>query len=290
MTPHAPRHWQLRHVAALVIGNAALALGPWWVRLADSGPVSAGFWRLALALPVLVVLAARDSAGHAELGRRQLWLMLGAGAFFAFDLASWHLGIVRTRLGNSTLFGNSGSVIVMAWGLIAARRWPRIAEWAALAASLTGAAILFGRSLEISHTSFIGDMLCLLAGFFYAFYILLLRSGRNAMGNWALLVGATLAGAPILLAIALLQGEPVWPHHWGPLVTLALSSQVLGQGLIVYSLRHFSPLMIGLGLLTQPVVGVIVGALAFGETLGAMDMVGMLLVASALVLARAGER
>ena len=42
---------RLAPLAALVVGNVALALGPWFVRLADSGPVSAGFWRVALALP-----------------------------------------------------------------------------------------------------------------------------------------------------------------------------------------------------------------------------------------------
>jgi hypothetical protein len=49
--------WQWRHLLALVGGNLILALGPWSVRLADTGPVSAGFWRLALAVPVLAILA-----------------------------------------------------------------------------------------------------------------------------------------------------------------------------------------------------------------------------------------
>ena len=47
------------HFAALVAGNIALALGPWLVRLSDTGPVSAGFWRLLLPLPVLALLAWR---------------------------------------------------------------------------------------------------------------------------------------------------------------------------------------------------------------------------------------
>ena len=282
----APR-W--RHFTALVLGNVALALGPWWVRLADCGPVATGFWRLALALPVLALLAWRDRAPAAGLTSRQGAAMAAAGAFFALDLASWHLGIVQTRLGNATLFGNSGSLIIMAWGLMAARRWPRLIECAALVAALTGAAILFGRSLQISPASLAGDLLCLLAGFFYAFYILLLRHARAALGNWALLVGASLAGAPVLLAVTLLLGEPLWPHHWTPLVVLALSSQVLGQGLVVYALRHFSALVIGLALLCQPVIGVTVGALAFGEGLGPWDLLGMALVAGALVMVRAGE-
>ena len=37
--------------------NVALAFGPWFVRLADVGPVAAGFWRIALAAPLLFALA-----------------------------------------------------------------------------------------------------------------------------------------------------------------------------------------------------------------------------------------
>ena len=48
---------RLLPLAALLAGNVALAMGPWFVRLADTGPVSAGFWRVALALPFLALLA-----------------------------------------------------------------------------------------------------------------------------------------------------------------------------------------------------------------------------------------
>lgn len=274
---------------ALLAGNVALALGPWSVRLADSGPVAAGFWRLALAIPVLAVLARANGQPVAGLSRATMAAVIGAGLFFAFDIASWHIGIERTRLGNATVFGNSGSLIIMAWGLIALRRAPRLREWLALGAAIAGSAILLGRSLEIDARSLTGDLFCLLAGFFYAFYILLLQRARAAIGNWTLLTWSSLAGAPVLLAIAVLLGEPVWPGNWGPVVALALGSQVIGQGLLVYALRHFSPLVIGLALLTQPAIAVLAGWFAFGETLGWADAGGMALVALALVLAK-GDR
>lgn len=282
--------WSARHVAALLLGNAALALGAWSVRLADSGPVSAGFWRLALALPFLVLLARMRGEAMTGLPRRTLLVLGIAGLLFAFDLASWHLGIGHTRLGNATLFGNAGSIVLMAWGLIALRRAPRIAEWSAFAAALAGTAILMGRSLEIGTDTLIGDALCLLAGLFYAGYILILQDARGRLGGWSLLALTSAASALPVLAIALALGEPVWPHDWRPLLALAFGSQLLGQGLLVYSLRHFRPLVIGLALLTQPAIAALAGWLSFGETLGAMDLAGMALIAAALVLARAGEK
>ena len=278
------------HFAALLAGNVALALGPWSVRLADSGPISAGFWRLALAIPLLALLAHRNGQALSGFGRATWLAIVAAGVLFALDLASWHVGIGQTRLGNATLFGNSGSVILMGWGIVAMRRLPRRFEALGILAALAGAAILMGRSLDIDPLSLVGDLLCILAGFFYAFYILLLQGARARLGNWSLLTWSSIAGAPVLLALALWQGEPVWPTSWWPLIALALLSQVIGQGLLVFSLKHFSPLVVGLALLTQPAVSVVVGWFVFGEALGVADVIGMTLVGAALVIARIGEQ
>ena len=79
----------------------------------------------------------------------------------------------------------------------------------------------------------------------------------------------------------------MWPTDWGPVVGLFILSQLVGQGLMVYSLAHFPPLIIGLALLTQPAVAALYGWLAFGEVLSALDIAGMVLVGAALAVARA---
>lgn len=290
--PVAEKNYQASawHFAALIGGNVALAFGPWFVRMADTGPVAAGFWRMVLALPIIALLAWR-ARSPGPIDRRLALLVAAAGLFFAFDLASWHVGIERTRLGNATLFGNAGSVILMIWGLFALRRLPGRREWLALAAALGGAAILMGRSLEISPVTLVGDLFCLLAGIFYAFYLIPAQRARSSLGQWTVLLLIGLAAAPVLLAIALAIGEPVWPGAagWAPIVGLAISSQVVGQGLLVFSLKHFPPLVIGVALLTQPAIAAAVGWLAFGEVLGLLDMAGMALVACALLLAKLAE-
>jgi drug/metabolite transporter (DMT)-like permease len=282
--------WTARHLAALLVANASLALGPFLVRLADTGPVAAGFWRLTIAMPFLFLLSLGEPAQQRRVGGIALVAVLGAGIAFALDLATWHVGIEKTKLGNASLFGNGGSVILMAWGLIAARRRPRVLELAAIAAALSGAAMLMGGSLEISHANLVGDLFCLLAGFFYAIYILLIGSVRGRLGQYALLFNSLYAGVPLMLLIAWLRGEAIMPGDWTPLITLAFTSQLIGQGFLVYSLRHFPPLIIGLALLTQPAISATIGWLAFGELLTPGDVTGMILLAGALAMAKAGDR
>lgn len=288
----AAHHWpQWLLFVALLAGNIALALGPWAVRLADTGPVSAAFWRLALALPFLVLLARATGQRLGGIPAKTLALVALGSSAFALDLAAWHYGIGLTRLGNATLFGNAGSIVLLFWGFLVSRTLPKGMEWLAIVFALGGSAILLGESLEISTATLIGDLFCLAAGLSYAVYLLTLQDARKAIGAWSLLVWVSLFGCPVLLAMALLLGEPVLPGAagWGPLVALAALSQLVGQGLLVFALRHFSPLVIGLALLTQPAVAALYGYGVFGEVLGLWDVIGMLLLGSALVVAR-GER
>eukprot|EP01035_Chromulina_nebulosa_P043258 gene43258-58597_t len=80
------------------------------------------------------------------------------------------------------------------------------------------------------------------------------------------------------------------PHDWTPLLGLALVSQLIGQGLMIYALGRFSPLVVGIALLIQPVVAAAIGLLVYGERLGLPDLIGAVLVAVALVLVRDGPK
>ena len=275
---------------ALLLGNAVLAFGPWLVRLSDVGPVAVGFWRLLIALPFLW-LVARGIGQPAHLPRRALVLIIAVAAvFYALDLAAWNAGIRLTKLGNATLFGNTGSFVFAAYGLWLVHQRPSARQSMAMALAVAGAALLMGGSYELSPKNLTGDLLTLLGGLFYGGYLIFVERARSRLQPLPLLFLCTLFAAPLLLVISLGFGERVWPHDWTPLVIFALSSQVLGQGLLVYSIGTLPPLVVGLGLLTQPVVSASVGWFVYGETLSATDIVGALAIAAALVLVRLPDR
>ncbi len=271
---------------ALLIANVALAFGPWFVRATEVGPVAAGFWRLTLAVPFLVLLAAQQGARPTRLGRG-VWIgLIAGGVCFAADLGSWHLGILRTTLANATLFGNAATLMFPIYGFLVARTWPTRTQGWALMLAAAGAALLLGRSYQLDAQNLAGDLLCILAGLLYTVYFILMARARTTLAPLSALVLSTLAGIVPLLVFALAMGERIMPVHWGPLIGLALCSQVLGQGLMIYALGRFSPLVIGIALLIQPVVAGTVGWIVYGERLGLPDLVGVVMVAIALVLVR----
>lgn len=284
----ATRSHAVTAVVAVVIANVALAFGPLFVRLSDVGPVASGFWRLALATPVL--LAAAVMMGQRPVSSaRGLWGVLAiAGVAFAADLASWHIGIMRTTLANSTLFGNSATLIFPIYGFIVARMWPNRSQGAALALAAVGGALLLGRSAELSSRNLAGDLFCLLAGVLYTVYFIFMARARERMAPVPALALSSLATVPPLLILALALGEQILPGNWWPLVALAVVSQLIGQGCMIYALGHLSPLVVGIALLIQPAVGAALGWIFFGEQLAMADLLGAALVAVALVLVRRG--
>jgi len=267
-----------------------LAFGPWLVRLSGVGPVSAGFWRLGLALPFLFVIAALARQPVHWPGRRLGMIIALAAFFFATDLAAWHAGIHLTKLGNATLFGNMGSFAFAIWGLWLVRRWPSALQAGALILAAVGSALLLGSSAELSVRNFRGDLLALTAGLLYAGYLIAVQHIRGELQPLPLLFLASAFGAAVLLPVALALGEQFIPADWTFVLLLALSSQVVGQGLLVYAIGKFSPLVVGLVLLTQPAISALAGWLAYGEAFTLLDLVGALAIAVALVLVRLPDK
>ena len=274
---------------ALLFGNLALAFGPWMVRSADVGPSASAFWRMALAVPFLFLIA-RGTRQQLILPRKALyWTMALSGAFFALDLAAWHIGLLQTKLANATLFANAASLLFPVWGFIIARALPSRLEGLAFALAVAGTALLLGRSAELSSQTLIGDLLCLAAGIFYTAYLIAIMQAREELDNWVLLAWSTLATAPPLLLIALGLNEQIIPQNWTPVILLAIISQLIGQGLMVYVLGKVSPLLFGLALLTQPIVSALIGWLEYDEVLTPIDWIGAALIAGALIMVRLAE-
>ena len=122
-------------------------------------------------------------------------------------------------------------------------------------------------SAELSAANLRGDLLAMLAGLLYTFYLILVERTRGELQPLPLLFLASAIGAAMLLPAALAAGEQIIPADWTGLFALALCSQVIGQGLLVYALGHVPPLVVGIAMLTQPALSALLGWIYYDEGL-----------------------
>jgi drug/metabolite transporter (DMT)-like permease len=280
-------------LAALLLGAACIALSPIFVRLSEAGPVATAFWRVALAVPVLLTIwfVARRRSTAPYAGR---WpLLLAAGLAFAGDLAFWHFSIGYTSVANSTLLANLASLFVTlgAWLMFGQR--PTKLFVAGLACALAGVLLLVSSSLAFSSTALLGDALGVLTAMFYAAYIFAVKGLRDrGEATLDLMVITSMITAAILLPVSLASNEPIIPetaYGWAVLLGLALISHAAGQGLIAYALAHLPAAFSSVTLLLQPVLAAAFGWMVLSETITMWQSLGALVVLLGIYLARKGS-
>jgi len=284
-------------VAALVLGAAATALNPVFVRLSDLEPAGSAFHRMFWALPLMGLWLFQETrvAGpvstQVSIVPRRLhdrWLLILCGLFFAADLTALHWSIQLTSAANAILFLNAQPVYVVfgAWLLFGEKVSARFLVGAATA--MAGAALMLGESAQFGADRLLGDGLGIAAGICYAGYILTAsrlraRTSSAAINTWT----CAIACLP-LLAVALITGQGLIPgslEGWLLMIGLGVISQACGQGFIVWGMAHLSAGYSAVVLLMAPVASAIFAWALLSESLSGLQVGGIGVVLGGVYLA-----
>jgi drug/metabolite transporter (DMT)-like permease len=123
---------------------------------------------------------------------------------------------------------------------------------------------------------------------YVGFLLLLRRAGADLRRPAGPLFAATAVALPLCVIAGVVIGDarlvPSWPSA-GWLITLAITSQVLGWLLITTSLPRLPAAMTSVLLTVQPVGSVALGALILGESPSPLQLVGVALIVTALLTA-----
>ncbi|WP_309627991.1 DMT family transporter [Brevundimonas sp.] len=275
----------------VVLASASiLGLAPILVRLTETGPAAAGFWRLLFAMPLLLILVGRP--GGEGFGRPSKWMLL-AGLFFAFDLSFWHYGIVMTSVANATVLCNLTPVVVTLVGWFFFKERPARLFILALALAMGGAfAMAAGAAPGQGTNPILGDIFSLSVALWYSGYFLTVKQARTTAGALRITFWATAAGIPIMAAAALLLGEDMIPATaagWAACIGMGVM-HVAGQGGVAWALGKLPASITAVTILIQPIVAAALGWVIFGETLSPVQALGGALVLAAIVLAQWSTR
>jgi len=270
---------------ALILGACAIGFVPNLVRLADTGPAAAGFWRMALSLPILLPMMLRDGRG---LALRPSNASLLAGLFFAGDLAFWHYGIRYTSVANATVLANLSPVVVTAVAWFAFKERPGRVFLTGLVLALSGAWTMAAAAQGGRPGALLGDLLSVTTALWYGLYFIAMRQARQGEGAGRAMFWSTAGAVPILLVVAIALGEPLAPASMGGwLACLGLAvAHVTGQGAIAWALGRLPTATASVVVLAQPVVAAIVAFFLFREILTPLQMAGGVLTLIGVVIAQ----
>ncbi len=279
------------------LGAATISTSPIFVVLSGASAVSTAFYRSAIAVPVLVVLAILEQRKY---GRRpmadRLRAML-AGVFLSVDLILWTHAIADVGAGVATVLGNLQVLVVVGLSWLIWRERPGRAVALALPVVITGVVLvsgLLGKHAAVDHPlAGIGYGVGMSVA--YAAYLMILRRASSQSPHVAGPVADASAGTAFTsLIIGLFLGglglHPLWPSL-GWLIGLALISQVAGWLLITSSLPKLPSAVGSLMLLLQPAASLALAALIIDERPTLLQIVGATLTcAGALAASLASTR
>lgn len=279
-----------RALAAMVAGAAFLSTSAPWVRLADVGPSTAGFYRMLVGSTALY--------GICRATGREIWRdghyalrFLPVAAFFAADLFLWHRCIPIVGPGLATILANLQVFVMAAAGTWLYGERPGWKFATGLTLALPGLVVLVGVDMGAFESGYlIGVALGVGAAVAYSGFLIGLRAAqgeRETLSPAANLMYATAWCGAILAVLVAVEGSSFAipdASTGGALLAYGLFCQVGGWILITGAMPNLPASLVGLLLLLQPALAMVWDVLFFARPARWADLGGAALVLAGLYL------
>lgn len=275
--------------ATALVGAVIISFSAILYRLSEADAVTGGFFRMVYALPVLLVVRwTRRTLDHRS--RQERLLAMAAGVLLGLDVIAWQLAIDQIGAGLATLVANSQVVIVpiVTWLLFGERPGNRV--FVAMPIVVAGLAMVTGLGGEqtFGDRPVLGVVLGVVAASLYSgFLIGFRRSSKRLAPAAAPLLDATVGAAVAVGLVGLILGTLTVPdslatHGW--LLLLGVGPQAAGWLAIGFALPRLPAAITSFAILLQPTLTLLWGYLVFDETPSIVQLTGVVLVVSGVVM------
>jgi len=299
MTAPRPARWLsvLVLAGAVFVSSTAAIL----IRIAQSHQVPSltiAAWRLTIAAILLTPLVLANAPVRAELrllDRRRFFLAMLSGIFLAAHFAAWIGSLAYTSVANSgaLVASNPVWIALVSWLWFGERLHRGMVAGILLA--LAGSALIFAADdsgASQGSRVLLGNGLALCGSIAVCGYLLI---GRNLRARMSLLPYVWLvygAAAIVLMGLAIANGQRFWEIPavaWLCVIAMAAGPQLLGHGGINWAIKHLSTTLVAVVILGEPIGSALWAWLYLGESLGALQLAGFVVLLAGIFLASKAE-
>jgi len=221
-------------------------------------------------------------------GGRAAWFVLAQTAFFLLSQVALFIGLTMTSAGRAAiLFNMQPFFTLLLLPLLVPAERLTLRRWLGTGVAFAGVALVLGER-GVSGGSLLGDALCLLAALGWTGNVILNKTMPQEVNSVAMIFWNVAAAIPVIgLLTVVFESQATWNLSVaaiGSVLYLGVVAAGLGFVLIVWLTRTYSASRVNVFVFLSPVFGVLIGWALLGESIGALQALGALAVASGILL------
>ena len=235
---------------------------------------------------------ATEAVSRAPNSYQEKGLLILVAAVSTASIVCWAWSLNQTSVANSTVLRNLTPLFtsISGWLLLNHRFDSKFILGMGLA--IIGALVIGWDDFNLGQNHLMGDAIALFSAFLYAIYLLVLERLRDSINTVTILLWRCAFGALLLFPFVLSTKESLFPSSyqgWLILIALAIVCQVMGQGLLVYSLKRFSSSFLAVFLLLEPIFTALLAWMILAENLNLFNGLAFVLIISGIYLAQSSN-
>lgn len=261
---------------ALVLGIVLISFYPTLVKLNDAPTLVSAFYRMfipaLLLLPYLLYTKIWKNTS-----KKSLAFALLCGVFFASDIAIWNIAIKESSAAQATLLVNLAPI----WVGIASYFFLKLPAtrnfWIGALVAIFGMCVMIGFKNLVNFQLDRAFFFALIAGFFYAAYILFSKRALNEMAVMPFFALSVFSAAIFLGLWNLIKGNSFVGFSsktWLILFAQGLLVQLLAWMLINFSIKNMRATRVSLSLLSQAILSAVFARFLVQEQISHAMIIG----------------
>lgn len=261
---------------ALVLGIVLISFYPTLVKLNDAPTLVAAFYRMFIPALLLLPYLLYTRIWRITTKKSLVFALL-CGVFFASDIAIWNIAIKESSAAEATLLVNLAPI----WVGIASFFFLKLPAtrnfWIGALVAVFGMCVMVGFKKLVHFELDRAFFFALLAGFFYAAYILFSKRALNEMEVMPFFALSVLSAAIYLGIWNLIKGNSFTAFSsqtWLILFAQGLLVQLLAWMLINFSIKNMRATRVSLSLLSQAVLSAVFARFLVNEHISNAMIIG----------------